>query len=168
MKTRLGIDPGLEGAVASIDTEGRVRVVDTPIVTIKDGKSKKRRYDIPAMVGALTGSIAGPWSEAYVVLEKVHAMPKQGVASSFNFGAGFGIWLGILAALRLRHELVDPRRWTKILLADMPKGDEAAVLRAGQLYPDAASELRTDRGRLLLGRADAILLAHYARKAMPV
>jgi crossover junction endodeoxyribonuclease RuvC len=90
-------------------------------------------------------------------------MPKQGVASSFTFGMGYGIWLGVVAAFQIAYTQVTPQRWTKLLLADMVKGDSRAVLRAAQLYPAFAGQLRTKRGALELGRADALLLAHYGK-----
>jgi crossover junction endodeoxyribonuclease RuvC len=172
----LGIDPGLDGAVALVQPDGSVRFWDTPFVEVegkaktKAGNAKVRTlYDRAAMASIIASAnlIAQDGIQG-AVIESVHSMPKQGVASSFKFGMGFGIWLGILAAKMLPHDLVDPRRWTRALLADMPKGDEAAVVRAGELYPAVSSELRTPRGRLLLGRADALLLAHYARVRRPV
>lgn len=159
MKASIGIDPGLTGAVAVIDLdpEGGAFFYDTPVVRL----DKKQRYDYAAMAQILRMLKVEFWKGLCVTVEKVHSMPKQGVASSFNFGMGFGAWLGILAALEIPYTLVDPRRWTKALLCDMPKGDEAAVIRASELYPAVSSELRTPKGRLLLGRADALLLAHY-------
>ena len=168
----LGIDPGLTGAVALIQPDNSVRFWDTPFVEVevkgkktKAGNAKVRSlYDRAAMAAIVSAaSLVGEGGLQSVVLEKVHSMPKQGVASSFQFGMGYGIWLGILAAKMIPHDLVDPRRWTGLLLRDMPKGDESAVIRAGELYPSVSGELRTPRGRLLLGRADALLLAHYGR-----
>jgi crossover junction endodeoxyribonuclease RuvC len=45
------------------------------------------------------------------VVEKVGAMPKQGVSSTFKFGAAYGSILGILAALKIRTILVSPTVW---------------------------------------------------------
>lgn len=157
----IGIDPGLTGAIAFISSDGAtVGFIDTPIVVLRDGKKTKRLYDRAAMADALRDLVArNPGINA--VIEQVHAMPKQGVASSFNFGTGYGLWLGILAALQVPHTLVTPQNWTKALLAGKPAGDEAAVIRCGELYPTVAGQLRTPRGALHLGRADALLIAHH-------
>ena len=46
-----------------------------------------------------------------VVVENVHAMPKQGVSSTFKFGMGVGIIHGVAGALRLPMTLVTPNQW---------------------------------------------------------
>jgi len=96
-----------------------------------------------------------------VVIENVHSMPKQGVASSFQFGVGFGIWRGIIAALQLPCERVEPVVWKRALHLGPDKGK--AVQRALRLYPRADLG-HTYRGRTIYhdGLAEALLLAHYA------
>lgn len=162
----IGIDPGLTGAVARVTGE-EVAFTDTPV--IKSGKGRTLYGEI-AMVEALRGMLrdgAGQTLPGHplVVLELVHAMPKQGVSSSFSFGMGYGIWIGIIAALGLSHVRVDPRTWKKVVLRDVAKTDAAEVAVAGRAYPSAAARLVTPRGRLLTGRTDALLLAHYGRVA---
>jgi len=46
-----------------------------------------------------------------VVVENVHAMPKQGVSSTFKFGMGCGIIHGVCGALKLPMTLVAPGKW---------------------------------------------------------
>ena len=53
-----------------------------------------------------------------VFIEKVHSMPGQGVASMFNFGKGYGIWIGILAALKISKTLVTPQEWKKEMMSE--------------------------------------------------
>ena len=50
-----------------------------------------------------------------VALEKVSAMPGQGVTSMFTFGEGYGRIQGYLEALRVGYNLVRPQAWQKIL-----------------------------------------------------
>jgi crossover junction endodeoxyribonuclease RuvC len=59
-------------------------------------------------------------SEFKVVLEKVHSMPGQGVASTFTFGQGFGQLQGVIAALGLQCIEVIPNKWMKCI-GTMPK-----------------------------------------------
>jgi hypothetical protein len=164
----IGIDPGLDGAIAIIDGRTDVRpselfketgraivIHDVPAFAAKTGRS----YDIQAMLGILR-----PYDGegARVFLEKVHSMPDQGVASSFTFGVGFGIWQGILAALGMQHTLVTPQRWKKVCLADVAKNNDAAeAAHAARLYPAASALIRGPRGGLKTGRVDALLIAHY-------
>ena len=49
-----------------------------------------------------------------IVVENVHAMPKQGVSSTFKFGMGVGIIHGVAGALRLPLTLVTPTQWKSL------------------------------------------------------
>jgi crossover junction endodeoxyribonuclease RuvC len=153
----IGIDPGLTGAVAIIEENGAIRLFDTPTLTVKSGKKLHRQMDGAQIVDLLMREIG--IGRSTTVLEKVSAMPGQGVSSTFNFGMGYGMWQGILVALRQPYTLVHPATWKKRLMADMGKEKEASIVRAKQLYPFIASQLSRKMDH---GRADALLLAHYA------
>ncbi|MFO7877087.1 MAG: hypothetical protein R6U55_10955 [Desulfovermiculus sp.] len=145
MKAHIGIDPGQSGAVALLPVDDLPQINDWP-------------GDPSA-----AAEIIRDWSMGYqiqlVALESVHAMPKQGVASTFKFGANFGAWQGILAALGLPYLMPRPTEWQKGLVrksdgAD-PKARSLAVAR--RLFPDAELSKKKDHGR-----ADALLLAWWA------
>jgi crossover junction endodeoxyribonuclease RuvC len=164
-KVFLGIDPGQTGCLAMIQplTSGPaiIRFFDPPLFQVKSGKKIKNEYNEILMARALkdfSSYTAAGVSEVVCVLEKVSAMPDQGVVSMFNFGMGFGLWRGMLSALEIPYSLVHPATWKAALMKDMPKEKDAARLRATQLYPQAASELSRKKD---IGRADALLLAHY-------
>ena len=149
----IGIDPGLDGAIGFIHTH--VRAVRTP--TIKVGK--RRQYRAQEMAEILWGCIPYTDGEPYslfAVLESVHSMPKQGVASAFSFGRGFGLWEGILATLHIPYLLVAPQTWKAVMLRDMPKDKNAAKLQASRLWPEL--------DRLSDGEAEALLMAEYGRR----
>lgn len=156
MRLFIGIDPGLTGAVALIG-EGYQEVYDTP--TLMNGK--RYDYDVAAMAKILAsiGDGNGPSLQDYlVVIERAGAMPKQGVSSTFTFGKGFGIWLGIIAAFGLPHEVISPQRWKKAMVPG--SGDkDAGRLVAIRLFPKAELHLKKHHGR-----ADALLLAEYAKR----
>lgn len=158
----IGIDPGLDGAVACICDDGYASVEDTPTMNVGRGKVTKRVYDSQGMVARL---IAIPWDSAHVVIEDVHSMPGQGVASTFTFGVGFGTWLGILAALKLPYDRVPPQRWKRAMLDGMGQGKDASRVRALQLFPWMASDLARKKDD---GRAEALLMAEYARRTAGV
>jgi hypothetical protein len=50
-----------------------------------------------------------------VLLEESQAMPQQGTRSMFVTGVGFGLWLGILAAVQLPYTRIRPAVWKKAL-----------------------------------------------------
>ena len=179
----IGVDPGLNGAVAAIDQEGRViALADTPTIKVRKGKGQRSEYVEPSMAMLLEGITQSYAStcckdcakldpaivarHTLVTIENVHAMPKQGVASSFSFGVGYGIWRGIIAALRLPCERVEPTTWKRLL--GLPKAKGAAVSKACRLFPRAEIG-HPYRGRMIYsdGRAEALLIAWYALQLGP-
>ena len=154
----IGIDPGLDGALAVSDSPGNLRVLDTPTLIVA-GKKNRRDYDIPMMCDYLTKAMVSPPAYCRVGIESVHSMPDQGVASSFNFGKGFGIWLGLVVALKMPYDLIIPQRWKKVMLDGMGKEKDASRLRAQQLFPTSELSLKKHHGR-----ADALLIMEFLRR----
>jgi crossover junction endodeoxyribonuclease RuvC len=158
--TFVGVDPGLDGAVSALLPDGTVQLSDTPSVVVGRGKQEKRDYDLQGMCAILRGYCFGDNQKVHLVIESVHAMKDQGVTSSFNFGKGFGLWLGIAAALRLPYTLVSPQRWKKETMADMPREKDSSRVRALQLFPNTHVDLKLKKHH---GRADALLMAHWLK-----
>ena len=103
---------------------------------------------------------------ALVVVEKVGAMPGQGVTSMFNFGMGYGMWVGMLAALGFPYELVAPQKWKAAVLGGTKKDKRAAIEYVQRRFPDV-SLLATPRSKVPHdGMADAACLALYARQLL--
>lgn len=160
----LGIDPGLHGAVVALGPDGVLEWFDTPV--LKTGRGERHDFvptEMAAHLRILTGRV--PWGALRIVLEQAQAMPKQGVSSTFSTGKGFGLWLGILAALQLPYELVRPAEWMRTMLhgaSGEGKGRSLAV--ASRLFP--ALPLMKPGGRVLSldGRADAALMAEWLRR----
>lgn len=136
------IDPGLEGAWAILTRGGEF--VDTGEIP---------RFD-KLLNGVELSTLIRQAQVKQIVIERVHSMPKQGVASSFSFGAAFGLCIGVAAGQGLPVSFITPQLWKKhFRLIGAAKG--ASVERAIQLYPAAAGHLRLKKHH---GRADAILL----------
>ncbi len=159
----LGIDPGLDGGLAWIDLQG-VHVAVTP--TVKAGGGR-RHFDRRAMRSLLIGRPVD-----LCVLELVSAVPaqgrKQGALSSFNFGSGWGMWLGLLAGLEIPHQLVRPQAWKKQVLSGTEKDKAAAIAFCQARYPHT-SLLATARSRKPHdGIADALCLANHAQHLLGV
>lgn len=152
----VGIDPGITGAVAIIDG-GNIVFHDTPTIQTKNGKKTKTEF-MPSEMADILATQKG----CHVFIEKVGAMPGQGVTSMFSFGKGYGIWIGILAALKIPYTFTTPQAWKKHLMQGM-KDKDAARIRAQQLYPCATKELSRKKD---IGRADALLIAEYGRSIL--
>lgn len=151
----VGIDPGLSGALVAIREDlALLRAEDTP--TLAAGN--RREYDIPRMADLIRSVSLGEPTRA--VLEAAQAMPKQGVSSTFSFGRGYGIWLGVLGALEIPYSTVRPGEWTKILKGLPGKGKERSVLFASRTFP-ALELIPEGCKRPKDGRADAACMAYY-------
>lgn len=147
--TVMGIDPGLKGGIAWMGGSHPLDFEKMPVIKSGTGSSY---IDFDAVAQILKD--VDPY---IVVIEKVHAMPKQGVTSVFTFGMGYGGLLGICAALGLRRELVTPQTWQKEILGgiDQKLGKARSLIWCRQSYPRANWNHRSD------GIADAVCLAEY-------
>ena len=163
----IGIDPGLTGALAVLDSETKeINFVDTPVLEIRVGKKVKHQQDAYAISSLLRAICSG--KDVMVTIEKVQAMPgsdgkggrqAMGATSAFNFGLGFGMWLGILAALEIPHQQVHPATWKAVMMAGCTKEKDASRVKAMQLYPKTAKDLTRKKDH---GRADALLMEAWA------
>jgi crossover junction endodeoxyribonuclease RuvC len=153
MSYLIGIDPGLTGALAVLTADGTfVAVFDTPTLTLVKRQSLRQAFDLVALARLLAPYAGEP---VHVMLEESQSMPGQGVASTFQTGVGFGVWLGVVGALGLPHTLVRPFVWKKALRVGADK--EQCRLRAQQLFPGADLHLKKHHGR-----SEALLIAWYA------
>lgn len=162
----MGIDPGLNGGVAFVTDAGNLlhyqRMPTKPV--LKDGKrdGSKRIIDI-AQVAAMVAR----FEPTQVYVEQVHAMPAQGVTSTFTFGMMYGMILGLSYALEALMEtrLVTPQRWQGFLYGKgyrqelEPKA--RALAKFSELWPGLVEENVTHDGVV-----DALLIAEYGRRQL--
>lgn len=158
-KVVIGIDPGKSGAIA-IFANGLWSVQDCPTMKVSVNKRIKDVCNPRAMADILEGY---PKVEVHVFLEKVTAMPGQGVTSMFTFGQSLGLWQGIIACLGLAVTEVTPAKWKRTMLAGMGKDKDASRIRAQQLFPNLFQELRLKKHH---GRAESLLIAEYGRRSL--
>lgn len=151
-----GVDPGLTGALAVLINGRLVDVADLP-VREEGGGTVKRRLDA-AVLAAMVREVRrqhGVDSEL-AVIERVGAMPKQGVASVFSLGHTAGVIEATMLALGVPVEFADPVRWKR--LAGLGKDKSDARAKASLLYPEQAGFWRL-KGQH--NRAEAALIARY-------
>lgn len=97
-------------------------------------------------------------------IERVNAMPGQGVTSMFNFGLNYGWLLGQLDAYDIPYETVLPKKWKAEFGLTGDKTNSIEVCK--RLFPKV-SLLRTERCKKDDdGKAEALLMAEYARRKM--
>jgi len=153
----IGIDPGVNGAVAILEagTGKLVQVFDMPSVDISVAGRSKRRV-APYLLAEELRLFNVDGTRA--IVENVNAMPGQGVSSMFAFGLAFGLALGVLAGMGITAELVTPAKWRRDLSVN--PGKDGSRLLAMTLWPDQAKEFKRVRDD---GRAEAALIGHWLR-----
>jgi crossover junction endodeoxyribonuclease RuvC len=155
----LGIDPGLSGAIAEYDRSNvsalyGLTVFEMPTVKVARNGKLKRELDLAKLADIIYNTTA---TVAYV--ERVGAMPGQGVTSMFSFGKSYGSILGILAAFKIPVVHVAPQTWRKHL--SVRKGKDGSRMTASELLPKSAHiwPLVKDDGK-----AEASLIALYGER----
>ncbi|MBK7023994.1 MAG: hypothetical protein IPH41_10970 [Sulfuritalea sp.] len=125
-------------------------VFDMPTLPTSTGR---RAIDAAALAELLRQN-----APAFCVVERVGARPGEGATGAFSFGHSFGSVLGVLAALRVPHAIVQPQVWKRA--AGIPAGADkrVSIATAKQRLPDAAHHLTRVKDD---GRAEALLLAWY-------
>ncbi len=140
----LGVDPGVTGAIAFYfpSNPGHVVAEDIPTAAGEvDVDTLARRIAQMKLTAA--------------IIERVGAMPKQGVSSTFKFGAAYGALRAVAAVLEIPQHLVTPSRWKAHYR--LPADKEEARARALQLWPGIGCFSRKKDH----GRAEAALIARY-------
>jgi crossover junction endodeoxyribonuclease RuvC len=143
----MGIDPGISGAVAFYFPDQRAGI---------------SAYDVPIVGKEINASalfdLIHQYAPDLAVIEIVHSMPKQGVASSFNFGMSYGIAKGVVGSLHIPTINVAPTKWKKHfgLTADKEQARALAI----STWP-FSEHFRRKKDN---GRAEAALLALYGAR----
>ncbi|UOF76915.1 holliday junction resolvasE [Bacteriophage sp.] len=114
-------------------------------------------------------------AQVIIGIEKVGAMPGQGVTSMFSFGFGCGMLEGVIQTLGLPYVKITPQTWQKLAFQgvtpiyktergkDKPDTKKMALTAVNRLYP-SANLLATERSKVPhKGIIDALLIAHYLK-----
>jgi crossover junction endodeoxyribonuclease RuvC len=151
LKVFIGVDPGLSGAVAFLDGENYA-VVDIPTMAKGTG-TVKSEINANGLWALLDLHISLP---PVAALERVNAMPGQGVASVFSLGDSFGVCRAVLACSNIPTTYVTPAEWKRHYKLTSDK-EEARAL-AIKMFPKAELHLKKH-----IDRAEALLIAAYLR-----
>jgi len=147
---RIGIDPGLNGAIAFV-YDDRIEVEDMPTMIQPWSVSDVRMVDGVALYQMLDAKKEEMES---ITIEIVHTMPKQGVVSSGRFMGAFYTAVSI-SRLFLEPKMVLPSQWKKHFgLINMPK--DASRLAVLKMYPNLIPLLKRKKD---VDRAEAIMIA---------
>lgn len=153
-KVFIGIDPGMNGGLASVEVDDDV-ITDIQVMKMP---TIGKELDLHAIDTFLTRRLE--YREVVVIIEKVTSMPKQGVTSMFNFGFWTGTIHGIISVHFIPKHVITPQAWKKVVLAGTNKDKDAAIAYCTNTYPNV--KLIPDRCRKPSdGIADALCIASY-------
>ena len=154
MKTQIAIDVGASGGIA-VRTGDEIAAFAMP----------PTQGDVMELLEGIISAARSGGGDVRAVIEQVggYAGGRGGSGSAmFNFGQGYGFILGVMAALRVRVELVRPQKWQKELSLGNSKSHASKTAwknhlkaKAQQLFPSQKVTLKT---------ADALLILEYANR----
>jgi len=101
--------------------------------------------------------VVDPKEGAQICMEQVHAMPKQGISSTWNFARAVGVISAVCELTNYPFHLVSPQKWKKHFGLTADKNEALDLAR--KLFPKAPLKLKKD-----INRAEALLIAEYWRQ----
>ena len=147
-KTILGVDPGINGALAFYD-EDELIIYDMPVIE----RNKTKRVENHAL-----GLIIKEQKPDHAYVEQVNAF-GMGATSAYNFGWNCACIEAVLAFYNVPFTYVIPQKWKKAM--DCPKEKQGARVRATQLLPQFSHNWHLKKHS---DRAEASLIALYGLK----
>ena len=152
----IGIDPGISGAVCFFENGEIKDVIDMP--NMAEGKKNKKQINGPQLFNELDRRIQNIQKKNIsVVVERVSAMPGQGVTSMFNFGQSFGVIKGICSAMQLPIYFISPSKWKKYFNL-IKTSKDASRAKAIEIFPYISTKLQRKKDS---NKAEAILIASF-------
>lgn len=149
----IGIDPGLNGALALV-CEDTAAVYDLPVKIV----DRRRTIDPERFVMEFSELLR---SADHVVVEEQGPRPRQGARQTFTHGYEYGVVVALIEGLGISPLFVTPRRWKAELGLSSDKAQSLEAAR--RMWPELEPALRRKRDD---GRAEALLIAWYARRVL--
>jgi len=146
MKTILGVDIGMNGALSFYDG-AELLCYDMPVFKVAKGNE----LDILRISDIIRTNSP---TEAYI--EKALLMPTNGKTAYQKLGEAEGAFKGVLCALKIPYTIVHPVTWKKAM--GCTKDKDEARMRASQLLPAHAHNWTLKKED---GKAEASLIALY-------
>ena len=151
----LGVDPGLQGALATWDGKQLI-IIDVPIVK---ARARGNEINLPALADVVRKLT--PFDSAYV--ERNSVRPKEGISSAQKNGLVAGMLLGCVAMCCRQINRPTPTQWKKKL--GLTKDKDYSRTKAIEIFPDYHGLFARKKDH---GRAEAALLALYGYTATRV
>jgi crossover junction endodeoxyribonuclease RuvC len=144
----IGIDPGASGGIGILDG-------NAVGATIIKNATEREVYD------RINGLI-NHGEHGKAIIEKVGAMPKQGLSSTFKFGQSYGSIRMALIAAGIPFDEVTPQRWQKEL--GLIRSNKNETITAKKNRHKAKAQQLFPHVKITHAIADALLIAEYCRR----
>jgi hypothetical protein len=170
----IGIDPGLHGGIATINSKEIIVARAIPTITIQVNGKDRTTYNHTEVAYVFSKLVE---DDCFAVLEEQQPRPtfykdkqgkvkKQGATSLYTTGCGFCLLKQALVDFEISHEIIPPKEWQKTFGISSSKGNTKtqSIEICKRLFPNL-SLLPTPKSRKDSdGLADAALIAEFARR----
>ena len=157
----MGIDPGKKGGIAVIDENCKcLGAIEMPLIKNGENKGEIDSSFIYTLISQYKVK-----NEIICYIEKAYILHNQGLKSNLTYGMGYGELKGVIKASKIKYTEVHPTTW-KSKLSLLKKGKVGACEMSKMIFPDES--VVTSRGRLMDGKAEALLIAYYGLAMMNI
>lgn len=159
----LGIDPGIDGAIACLDEHGEIEdIFDMPTIVIGYRHAKKGKKPSPKRMPNpnFLYDVLSSWkddSPLVATIESVNSYGGMGSVSAYSFGQTNGVLRSILLLLEIPTRFVTPKEWKGHYNLSDDK-DASLELARAQWAGDEREWFRLKKHN---DRAEAALIALY-------
>ncbi len=165
----IGIDPGKEGVIVSIDSDSNEIIIK--VIPKLSGTHLIDEHELNSIFYNIK-----PFQH-HVVLEDVHAMFGSSAKSTFSFGDTCGLIRGMIIAHNLRFTKVNPKIWQKEMFQGIPEirkpsktpgkvgrldTKPMSIMAAKRLFPEISLKRTIRSKKDSDGISDALLMAEYS------
>lgn len=160
MRVVVGIDPGINGAIAVMVDGYPASVTDMPTIARHNGGNAIEALALHAFFRQLVQRHAG--AHMHAVIELPATRPHDAPTNILRIGEGFGILIGVLTCHGITHTQVRPQTWkgfyglVKTGEYKPTKNDSRA--RATSMWPEFSLNWHRVCDH---DRAEAMLMAHW-------
>ncbi len=175
----IGIDPGAGGGLAAVSPQWTM----PKLLGMPETEMEILEWVVEVSTRSPTICNMGDVShKAFAVIEKVHAMPGNGVSGMFKFGMSYGaLRMALTAAGFIEGETyiaVEPKEWQKRVGVYTPPEKRVRGVKRPKLSHSEKHKIRVAHKQRLKARAeelfpgvrvtlktsDALLLAYYCQQ----
>ena len=144
----MAFDPGVNGAIAVLDRDGRLEeLLDVPVITVK-----RKEIDVVALNRVV---LRYANEDCIAGVEQVTSNAAPQAQASFTLGGSYYLFRGLCCANALPCERININTW-KQYFSLKNKDKDASRGRASELYPSADLSRKKDHNK-----ADALLMARW-------